>query len=140
MQLCLAGILGALLTACVPAIPILTPKSPPRPAAEVVNSAALEPRDGAGVIDVTRVHSLLRMRCTYDVALDGQPLAGLRNGEHVTIYADPGARTLSVSIRAEESCDAALVQVPVKVVASATTTIRIVADPTYTLRIEATTY
>ena len=140
MNLYLVGIFGVLLTACMPAIPILTPKGPPRPASEVVNSAALEPRDGAGVIDVTRVHSLLRMGCTYDIALDGETLAGLRNGEHVTIYADPGARTLSVRIRPEERCEFALAQVPVQVVAHATTTIRIVADASYALKIEATTY
>ncbi len=140
MKLYLVGALGLLLAACMPAIPILTPKGPPKPASEVVKSAALEPRDGAGAIDITRVHSLLRMGCTYEIALDGERLAGLRNGEHVTIYADPGARTLSVSIRPEERCKFAIAEVPVQVVAQATTTIRIVADAWYDLKIEATTY
>ncbi|MCE3286379.1 MAG: hypothetical protein K0R70_2635, partial [Steroidobacteraceae bacterium] len=61
-------------------------------------------------------------------------------GEQVTIYADPGARTLGVSIRDEGSCDAALAHVPLQVVASATTTIRVRADLSYDLKVEATTY
>lgn len=134
------GVLGVMVTACMPAIPIVTPKGPPKRASEVANSAALEPRDGAGVIDVTRVYSVLRLRCTYNIALDGEFLAGLRTGEHVTIYADPGARTLSVSIRPEKNCEPALAQVPLQVVAHATTTVRIVADAKYDLKIEATTY
>ena len=135
------GLVGLLLlTACVPAIPIPTPKGPPKPASEVVNSAALEPRDGTGAIAVSRDHSLRRLRCTYVIALDGQPLAGLRSGEHVTIYAEPGTRTLGVTIRPDGKCKAALAQVPLQVVANATTKIRIVADVSYDLRIEATTY
>ncbi|HET7203602.1 MAG TPA: hypothetical protein VFI92_09565 [Steroidobacteraceae bacterium] len=140
MKFYLVGILGLLVTACMPGIPILNPKAPPRPASEVVNSAALEPRAGAGAIVITRDPSLLRTKCTYEIALDGQVLAGLRTGEHVTIYADPGARTLSVNIRPEGSCEPALAEVPLRVVANATTTIRIVADASYDLRIEATTY
>ena len=58
----------------------------------------------------------------------------------MTIYADPGTRTLGVSIRPDGKCKPALAQVPLQVVANATTKIRIVADISYDLRIEATTY
>lgn len=140
MKRYLVGMLALSVTACMPAIPILAPEGPPRPASEVVNSAALEPREGTGAIVVTRDPSLRRTKCTYEIALDGQVLAGLRTGEHVTLYADPGPRTLSVSIRPNDGCEPALAEVPLEVVASATTTIRIVADVAYDLRIEATTY
>lgn len=140
MKRYLVGIFGLSMTACMPGIPILSPTSAPRPASEVVNSAALEPREGAGVIVVARDHSLMRMKCTYEIALDGQVLAGLRTGENVTIYADPGSRILAVAIRPDGECDAALAEVPVQVVANATTKVRIVADISYALRIEATTY
>jgi hypothetical protein len=136
----LAGLVGLLLTACVPAIPIPTPKGPPKPASEVVNSAALEPREGTGAIAISRDHSLRLLKCTYEIALDGETLAGLRSGEHVTIYAEPGERTLGVSIRPDGKCKPALAQVPLRVVANATTKIRILADVSYDLRIEATTY
>ena len=67
-------------------------------------------------------------------------MAGLRNGQQVTFYADPGGRVVAVSIRPEEKCDAVIAQVPVKVVASATTMIRVVADVSYDLHVESTTY
>ena len=60
-------------------------------------------------------------------------MAGLRNGEQVTLYADPGGRSVVVSIRPEDSCDPVVAEVPVQVVASATTKIRIVADVSYDL-------
>jgi hypothetical protein len=140
MKLYLAGILGLCATACIPGIPILTPKAPPKQASEIMNAAAIEPHNGAGVIIVNRDKALRRMGCTYDIALDGQVVAGLRNGEHVTIYADPGQRIVAVSIRPENSCDPALAEVPVQVVANATTTMRVVSDIAYDLRIELTTY
>ncbi|HET9693105.1 MAG TPA: hypothetical protein VFP48_01880 [Steroidobacteraceae bacterium] len=136
----IAAVLALLATACIPGIPILAPKRPPQPASEVARSAALEPRDGAGAIVITRDDSLLRTKCTYEVTLDGEVMAGLRTNEYVTLYADPGARTLRVVIRPDGNCKPALAELPLKVVANATTTIRIVADTMYDLRIEATTY
>ena len=71
--------------------------------------------------------------------LDGHRLEGF-TGEQVTLYADPGGRSVVVSIRPEDSCDPVVAEVPVKVVASSTTKIRIVADVSYDLHIESTTY
>ena len=105
-----------------------------------MNAAAVTPRDGAGAIVVARGMVLWDLGCTYDISLDGQAVAGLRTGEQVTIYADPGLRIVGVSIRSEGNCDPALAQVPVTVVPSATTKIRVVADAAYDLKIEATTY
>ncbi|MCE3285516.1 MAG: hypothetical protein K0R70_1772, partial [Steroidobacteraceae bacterium] len=116
MRLYVVGILSCLsVTGCVAGgipIPILNPQAPPQPASEVVDAAAIVPRDGAGAIVVTRDWQLRDRKCSYDISLDGRFVAGLRTGEQVTIYADPGARTLGVSIRDEGSCEAALAHVP----------------------------
>jgi hypothetical protein len=144
MKLYVAGILCVSVTACTPVIPIPMPipgASPKvKPASEVMNAAAVTTRDGAGVIVVTRDKQLRDMGCTYDISLDGQLVAGLRNGEQVTLYADPGEQIVGVSIRRHGTCNPAIAQVPVQVVASATTKIRVRADAYYDLRIEATTY
>jgi hypothetical protein len=145
MKLFVVGILYLSVTACTPTpsvpIPIPGPKASPKLASEIINTSALTPRDGAGAILVVRDKTrLFRKGCTYDVALDGQLMVGLRNGEQVTLYADPGGRSIVVSIRPEDSCDPVVAQVPVQVVASATTKIRIVADLSYDLKIESTTY
>ena len=143
MKLYLVGLLGLSLTACVPSIPIPmpTPVAKAKPPSEVMQAAALTPREGAGVIVVRRDKTILwRKRCIYDIAVDGQRLAGLRNGQQVTLYADPGPRLLEVSIRPDDDCKPAVAQVPVRVVASATTTIRIAADVSYDLRVESTSY
>ena len=136
------GLLCLSVTACVAGIPVPvpTPNAPPKSASEVMNQDALVPRDGAGAIVVSRDKSFLRWECIYDISLDGQGVAGLRTGEQVTIYADPGRRVVGVSIRNDADCDAALAEVPVQVVAGATTRIRVRADVSYDLRIEATTY
>ena len=129
------------LAACVPGVGLPFPgrKKAPKPASEIVDPQAIVARDGAGAIVVTRDASLQRMRCVYDVALDERLVASLRVGEQVTLYADPGERSLIVSIRPENRCDAALAELPLKVVAHATTRVRIVADASFDLRIEATT-
>jgi hypothetical protein len=129
--------LGLAVTAC--GIPVLSPDGPPKPASEVMNSTAITPRDGAGAIFVVRDEVLRDMDCTYEISLDGQVVAGLRSGEQVTIYANPGGRALGVSIRPEKSCEPAVAQIPVQVVASATTKIRVKATARYDLRLEATT-
>ena len=145
MKLVVIGILCLAVAACTPApsisIPIPGPKDSPRLASELAKAAPVTPREGAGAILIVRDKTkVFRKKCTYEIALDGQPMAGLRNGEQVTLYADPGRRSIVVSIRPEESCDAVVAEVPVKVVASATTKIRIVADVSYDLHIESTTY
>ena len=143
MKVHVIGILCLSVTACAASVPIPMPgpNKSARPASEVMDRDALAPRDGAGAIVVLRDKTRFwRKRCIYDITLDGQPVAGLRNGEQVTLYADPGGRVLAVSIRPEEKCDAVTAQVPVNVVASATTRIRVVADVSYALHVESTTY
>ena len=112
----------------------------PKPAAEVVDAAAVTPRDGAGAIVVTRRKSWLGTVCTYDVTLDDQLVAGLRPGEQVTIYADPGQRVVGISIRDQEACDRASADVPVEVVAHSTKTIELGSDLRYDLKVELNPY
>jgi hypothetical protein len=142
MKVHLVALAALAVAACTPGIPIPipAPKPAPVPASEVVDPAAVTPRDGAGVIVVTRDRWLKGMRCRYDLALDGQRVASLRSGEQVTLYADPGARLLEVSIGAGGPCEPALAQVPVRVVAGSTTNIRVTSDLSYDLRIESTSY
>lgn len=139
----IVGVLSLALAACVGAIPIPVPMpvgpTGPTPAAAVVETA-VTPRDGAGAIVVTRDRQLRRGKCSFDVALDGSPVATLRPGERVTLYADPGERRVAISAGREEGCDAAVAEVPLKVVASATTQVRVRSDAKYDLKVEATTY
>jgi len=143
MKVHLIGILCLLVTACTAAVPLPMPgpKKSAKPPSEIMDRDALAPREGAGAIVVRRDKTRFwRKRCIYDISLDGQPVAGLRNGEQVTLYADPGGRVVAVSIRPDETCDTVIAQVPVKVVASTTTRIRVVADVSYDLHVESTTY
>jgi hypothetical protein len=140
VMLALAG------TACVPAVPVVvidtTPAAAraPKPATEIVDVAAVTPRDGTGVIVVTRPKSLLRTGCTYDVTLDDQLVAALRSGEQVTLYADPGQRVVGISTRDAASCDPASASVPLEVVAHATKTIELGSDLRYDLKVEVNTH
>lgn len=112
-----------------------------KPASNIVNEEAVKPRDGAGAIIVTRDWQLRDMGCIYDVVIDDSRVAELRPGEQVTVYPDPGKRMLGISIRpTQKSCGAAVAQVPLNVVASATTKVRVRADGYYQLRVEATTF
>jgi hypothetical protein len=104
-----------------------------------MDPTAVTPRDGAGAIVITSRMVWLGRRCTYDIALDDRLVAGLRPYEHLTIYADPGQRVLAVSIRDEPGCDPAHAQIPLDVVAHATTKIRVGADGTYDLKVEVNT-
>jgi hypothetical protein len=130
------------VTACAPVVPLVVvspaPSSTrePKPAKDVMDEAAVTPRDGAGAIVITTRAVWLGKRCTYDVALDDQHVAGLRPGERVTIYANPGARVLDVSIRDEGGCDAANAQVALDVVAHATSRILVGSDRHYDLKVE----
>lgn len=104
-----------------------------------MDPAAVTPRDGAGVIVITSRKVQIGKRCIYDVTLDDRLVAGLRPDEQLTIYADPGQRVLAVSIRDGPGCDPAHAQVPVDVVAHATTKIRVGADGTYDLKLQVNT-
>ena len=140
MKRCIAGILCLSVTACIPGITVPISSGPPKPTSDVANSAIVTPRDGAGAIVITRDAQLRDMKCTYDILLDGQHVAGLHTGEKVTLYADPGQRIVGVSIRREKKCEPAIAQFLVQVVASATTNVRVSTDMSYDLKIEATTY
>ena len=142
MKLYVVGTLCLAITACMSGMPIPMPlpKGPPKTASEVMKADALKAYEGAGVIFVTRDKTVWDKGCTYEISMDGQTVAGLRNGEQVALYADPGGRAVGVSIRKEGSCHPAAALVPVNVVANATTKIRIVKDSSYDLHLEATTY
>ena len=135
-----AGLVTGLMLAGCAALPVPY-GTEVKPASNVVNEEAVKPRDGAGAIIVTRDWQLRDMGCIYDVVIDDSRVAELRAGEQVTVYPDPGKRTLGISIRpTQKSCGAAVAQVPLNVVASATTKVRVRADGYYQLRVEATTF
>jgi hypothetical protein len=139
-----ALVLASSAAACAPAVPLVVvnlSSTEPRPASEVVSEAAVTPREGAGAILVTRPDVwLLGKRCTYDVALDDQHVAGLRPGEQVAIYADPGERVLAIRIRDEGGCEPATAQVPLKIVSHATNRVRVESDVRYDLKVEVNAY
>jgi len=141
----LAIFVGLSVAACAPGVPLVVvspaPSSArePKPAQDLMDPAAVAARDGAGVIVITSRKVLLGKRCIFDVALDDRLVAGLRPDEQLTIYADPGRRVLAVSIRDSPGCDPAHAQVPLDVVAHATTKIRVGAEGTYDLKVEVDT-
>jgi hypothetical protein len=141
-----AAILCLSVVACAPNVPVLVvlpaPDSAgePQPTSDVSNEAAVTPRDGTGVIVITRDKKWLGAKCIFDVSLDDQHVAGLRSGEQVTLFADPGERIVGVSIRDEGDCDTAVAQVPVKVVAHSTKTIEVGEDGRYDLKVELNTH
>jgi hypothetical protein len=137
---------GLSMAACAPSVPLVVvspaPSSArePKPAQDVMDLGATTPRDGAGAIVITRPTVWLGKRCTFDVALDDRLVAGLRPGEKLTIYADPGERVIDVSIRDEAGCDPAHGRVPLHVFPHATNKIRVGADGTYDLKVEVNTF
>lgn len=142
-----AAILGLVLMGCSPAVPLLvwepdaepTPES--RPASEIADERAVTPRFGAGAIIVTsQERERLAEGCTFDVVLDEQLVAGLRPGEQVVIFADPGQRVLSFSVRDEASCNSASAHVAVEVVAHTTQKIHLGSDTRYDLKVEVDSY
>lgn len=137
LKLGFVSALGLALAGC--AIPLPKPSGKPTTAATVAE-AAVTPREGAGAIVVARDRQLRHGGCSYEVALDGAPVATLRPGEQVTLYADPGKRLVEISAGREQGCDAAVAQLPIDVVASATTQVRVRSDARYDLKVEATTY
>jgi hypothetical protein len=139
-------LLGWAVTACAPSVPLAVvtpaPKSArePKPAADVANEGAVTPRNGAGAIVLTRRKTWLGSRCTFDVALDDQHVAGLRPGEQLTLYADPGQRTIDVSIRDGDGCDPANAHLALDVVPHATKRIQLRSDAYYDLKVEVNSY
>ena len=146
MKRVILGLLGLSVAACSPSVPlvVIAPGAKAarelKPAAEVANAAAVTPRDGAGAIVISRKKKWFGSGCTIDVALDDQHVAGLRAGEQVTLYADPGERVIGVSVRDQGSCDPANAQVAVEVVAHATKEIQVGSDSYYDLKVEVNSF
>ena len=146
MKHVLAGILGLALTGCAPAMPVLVlsldPEPvPPSPASEIMNEEAVTPRAGTGAIIVTgdgRISS--EGDCTLEVALDDQLVAGLRPGERVVLFAEPGTRVVSLNVRDEGSCVPASAQVALDIVAHTTQRIQAGSDSRYDLKVELDSY
>jgi hypothetical protein len=147
MKQVFAAILGLVLMGCSPAVPLLvwepdaepTPES--RPASEIMNERAVTPRFGAGAIMVTsQEKDRLADGCTFDVVLDEQLVAGLRPGEQVVIFAEPGQRVLSFSVRDEASCRSASADVALEVVAHTTQKIHLGSGTHYELKVEVDSY
>lgn len=147
MKHVLAGILGLALTGCAPTVPVMIwepeAESPPQlpPPSEVMNERAVTPRYGAGAIIVTsKAKGWFTEGCTFDVALDDQLVAGLRPGQQVVLFADPGQRVISFSVRDEASCDPANAQVAMEVVAHTTQKIQLGSSARYDLKVEVDSY
>ena len=147
MKQVFAAILGLALMGCSPAVPVLVwePDAEPtpewRPALEIADERAVTPRFGAGAIVVTsQERERLAEGCTFDVVLDEQLVAGLRPGEQVVIFAEPGQRVLSFSVRDEASCNSASAHVAVEVVAHTTQKIHLGSDTRYDLKVEVDSY
>jgi hypothetical protein len=132
MKHVLAGIVGLTLAGCALRVPVLVvepgeegePRA--RPASQVMDERAVTPRSGTGAIVVTsKDRGWFARGCTFDVALDDRLVAGLRPGEQVTLFAEPGRRVVSVSTRDDASCDLASAQVAMEIVEHTTQRIRI---------------
>jgi hypothetical protein len=127
---------------CAPAVPlvVVTPSSGKagelKTTEDVTSEAMVTPREGAGAILITRPKVWLGKRCTFDIALDDQHVAGLRPGEQLTLYADPGERVVDVSVRDEGGCEPANAQVPLDVISNTTHRIQLDSDRYYDLKVE----
>lgn len=147
MKQLLAGMLGLVMTACTPSIPILVyapggneePK--PEVASQIMDERAVTPRDGTGAVIVTSdLKSWMAPGCTFDIALDDQLVAALRPGEQVVLFTEPGQRIIGFSVRDEASCAPAGAQVALEIVAHTTQKIHVGSDRNYDLKIEADTW
>jgi len=147
MKYALCVLLSLALAACAPTFPVLVvspdpgPAPQPQPASEIINERALTPRDGAGAIVVTS-HGGARSApgCIVDVALDDELVAGLLPGERVVLFAEPGARTVSLNVRDQSSCNPASAQVALDIVAHTTQRIELGSDSRHDLKVEVDAY
>jgi len=137
-----ALVFALLAAACAPAVPLVVVSPSSGKAGElkttedVTPEAAVTPREGAGAIVITRPKVWLGKRCTFDIALDDRHVAGLRPGEQLTLYADPGARVIDVSVRDQDGCKPATAQVPLDVISHTTNKIELDSDRYYDLKVE----
>lgn len=143
MRHVLAALLFPALAACAPAVPVLvvapgeTREPEVRPASQVMNDWAVTPRDGAGVIIVSSTNQgWFATGCTIDVALDDLLVAGLRPGEQVTLFAEPGDRLVGLSVRDEASCGPENARVTLEIVAHTTQKIRVGPGNQHGLKVE----
>jgi hypothetical protein len=139
--------LTLVLAGCAPTVPVMVvspgPEAAPRPppASEIMNESLVSPRSGTGAIVITSdVKAWPAQGCTLDVALDDQLVAGLQPGEQVVLFAEPGERTVSLSVRDEASCRPAAAQVALGVVAHTTQRIRVGPDTQHDLTVDVDTY
>jgi len=134
-----------LTVACTPVVPLVVVSPSSGKAGElqtttdVSQEATVTPREGAGAIVITRPKVWLGKRCTFDIALDDQHVAGVRPGQQITLYADPGARVVDVSIRDEGGCKPATAQIPLDVISHATSRIQLDSDRYYHLKVDVNT-
>ena len=135
------------LAGCAPTIPVLVvsmeSEAAPRalPPSQVMNERAVSPRDGTGAVVVTsQVISGSAGGCTVDVALDDELIAGLRPGEQVVLFAEPGRRIVSLGIRDEDACRPASARVPLDIVPHSTQRIDVGPDSRHDLKVEVNTY
>jgi hypothetical protein len=147
MKYLLAAVLGLTLAGCALRAPVFVLKPggetarEPRPASEIMSESAVTPRYGTGAIVVTsKERSRYSAGCTINVALDHQLVAGLRPGEQVTLFPEPGQRVISFSTRDEPSCDPASTQVVMDIVAHTTQKVRIGSGTDQALKIEVDPY
>lgn len=147
MKHLLGGILGLVLAGCAPVVPVFVftpgeeavPES--RPASEVMNASVVTPRNGTGAIIVTSKDTAwFSEGCTLDVALDDQLVAGLKPGEQVTLFAEPGRRVVSLVTRDAASCDPASTRLAMDIVAHTTQKIRVGSGSRDNLNVEIDPY
>lgn len=141
-----ACLFGLSVAACSPSVPLVViapgaeAASELEPAAEVANAGAVAPREGAGALVISRKKRWFGKACTFDIALDDQHVAGLRAGEQLTLYAEPGERVLGVSVRDQGSCEPASAQVAVEIVGQATKRVEVGSDSSYDLKVEVNSF
>ena len=141
----LAILVGFSVVACTSSFPFVVVSPAPKsareakPAKDVIDAAALVPRDGAGAIVITRKRTWGGTGCTFDVALDNRSIAGLRPGEQLTMYADPGARVVAIAVRDEAGCEPAHARIPLDVIGHTTSRMKVGAEGRYELKVEVDT-
>jgi hypothetical protein len=147
MKHVLAAILGLALAGCALRVPVLVfapgeeGAQQSKRASEVMNEAAVTPRFGTGAVVVTNKDgSWFNKGCPVDIALDDQLVAGLRPGEQVTLFAEPGRRIISVSTRDEAPCDVASTKFAMEIVAHTTQKVRVGPDVQDDLKVEVDPY
>ena len=140
------AVLSMSVAACAPAVPVLvvTPRAEipelATTSSQVENSEVVTPRDGTGAIVVARERQWTGTGCTFDVALDDQHIAGLRPGEQVTLYAQPGRRAIRISARGEEHCDPSIVEFALPVIEHTTQKVRVRRTAGSALEVEVNPY